>query len=82
MMILEKDYLLIRTLLDMLGTPQEYKYHEVTPSDRSEVLNPFSSFTFSISLHKISTVGLKNILSNITLYFFTKLAIIYCHQCE
>lgn len=84
MMLLEQDYLLIGTLQDMLETPQEYKHHQVTPSDRPEVLNPICSFKFSISLHKISisTAGLKNILSNITPYFFTKLSIIYCHQCE
>lgn len=46
-MFLEKDYLLIRTLLDTLGTPQEYKYHEVTLSDRSEVPIPIYSFKFS-----------------------------------
>lgn len=48
-MLLEKDYLLIGTLQDVLETPKEYKNHQVTPSDRSEVLNPISSFQFSTS---------------------------------
>lgn len=83
MMFLEKDYLLFRTLLDMLGTPQQYKFHEVTLTDRSEALNPIPSFKFSISLHKHNLNSRsQTYYSTITPYSFTKRAIIYCHQCE